>query len=308
MRVSDAEAVVDLIRPAWSLLGNADEAALRRLAVIARDYCDSRAREAVKATRPDARKTLDVLAIGCRTLACKIQCLEIPTLVLLASALMQAPELRRRSVSPSDVGRELRELALSGCLPDRLNGRSLSSGAAYEFKECAERVGAQLLHLPMDCEWQFFELQQYARLVDESWEMDQALRLLAERLANFSEVAAELMKGDRGPRSDRVIMRTVQALKIEFERTGKLATHSPKIGRLYAGVPTSQLGIFVRSFFSEVEPSALKRRGVSGALEHACWPSRHSDRSASLVAREKRSRHITELLQQRGVPIFPPPT
>jgi HPt (histidine-containing phosphotransfer) domain-containing protein len=308
MCVSDPEEVVHLIRPAWSLLGDADEAALQRLALIARDYRDSRAREGKKATRPDARKTLDVLAISCRTLARTVHRLEADTLIRLACAVKQSPELRRAYVSPSAVGRELTALASFACFAGDDQSRGGSNEAAHEFKECAGRVGAQLLHLPMDCEWLFYDLQQYARLIEQDWASDEALRLLAERLSSFSAVAAELMKSDRGPRSDHVIMRTVEALKVEFERAGHLATHSCKTGRLYAGVPTSQLGIFVESFFSQIEPNARERRGISDALEHACWPSRRPDsRASNLVAREKRIQRITELLEQRGVPIFPPP-
>jgi len=269
---------------------------------IARDYRIGRVLERDRTSRPDARRTMEVLAAAARALHRTASHLSLSLRIAVFRAMEDsAALLGREGISPPEVGQILEELA---------EGPGISTEEAHgpdmELVPCLEILSGQLLNLPNDCEWPFYELQQYAPLFDSDWPPTEAIEKFAERIAVFVEIAAKLMKGDRGPRNSHVQMRTVEALKCEFKRAGKIASHSATSDGDYAGRPVSEFGKFVEAFFQAVEPDPLLRQGIRDALENACWSSRKLRQQARMEQSQRNRRNLIEAeFARAGVTIFP---
>lgn len=284
------------------LAGWMDASTTERLKVIARDYALGRQLERARTKRPDARRTMEVLAASARSVQASARLASLSHRMAIYEALKHSWSLlMREDVSTSDVCHMMEALA------ERPGIGFVETQAVHlELVACLERLADQLLNLPMDCEWSFSELQQYALLYDADWPAPDAIEKFAERIAVFAELATELMKSDRGPHSSHVQMRTVQALMREFEHCGRTATHCVTAVGEYSAMPLSEFGKFVHAFFHAIEPNQRLRQGISEALEHVCWPTRHVRKQAQVdEARRNRRDLIETALARQSVTIIP---
>jgi hypothetical protein len=306
VRASDARAFEPILERALDLLSNPDSEALARLAMIARTYHDGRQMEARKVKRPDCRKSLEALSATC---------------IALSEVLTAMPEEHRRFLDgmirgelhaasdrpflPNGIGHALVEIAeidLRRLLP---NTPTAMEPVLARFELLATELADRCMRLPQDAEWLLIELQQYCPSSPDEEAGDECLHWLIETVGRLAHVAAELMKSDRGPRSDRVQMRAVQALKAEFEAAGGTATHNAKGKEGYTGEATTPFGRFVHVFFADLETENRLRRGLDEAIAFVCWESRQRGRRPKVEdAALMRAKRIVGLLMEAGVTNF----
>jgi hypothetical protein len=306
IKASRAVDFKEQVEGAFALLSEAAPDALARLAIIARTYHDGRRMEAQKVARPDCRKSLEAvrnLAVG---LSEVVNLLPVEhSRTLGAMAKRELPVDRNLTFLPREIGHALDEVAqvdLRRWLPD--------TPAALEpilarFGLLAAELADRCSNLPQDAEWPLIELQEYVSLMPVDVAEAEYLHRLVDTLGKLAGVAAELMKSERGPRSDTVQMRAVQALKVEFERAGEKATHNSKGEEGYTGEATTPFGKFVHQFFADMDPEDKHRRGLDDAIAFASWESRCRGRRAKGEgAKELHQRRIIELLTEGGVTNF----
>lgn len=309
IRASSAADFEERVKSAFAHLHDAPPDAPARLAMIARTYHDGRRMEAQKIARPDCRKSLEAVANLAVELSEAVNLLpEEHRQNLGALAKAELRGVRSRPFLPNEIGRTLEELAeidLRRWLPATRAGiEPILAGFGLLAGELADRCS----NLPQDAEWLLIELQQYISLVPNDAAEAEYLHRLAFTLGKLAAVAAELMKSDRGPRSDTVQMQAVKALKVEFERGGEKATHNSKGKEGYSGHATTPFGRFVHQFFANVDSQDKHRRGLDDAIAFACWESRRLGREPKVEQEaELRQSRIIELLTEAGVTNFSAP-
>ena len=297
---SKAEAFEEKVKGACALLSESDPTALARLVTIARIYHDGRRMEAQKVTMPDCRKSLEAIAnLAART--CEmISRLPDDHRQNLGKIAQENLPVDRPSPLPSEIARALEEVAQSDPSHWMLGAAVEVDSVLDQVKVLTSELGDRCANLSMDAEWSLIVLQEYHPLLPAKPYEAEFLYKLCDGLRKLSWVASQLMKTDRGPRSDTVRMRAVWALKKEFERYGRVATHSFKDKTEYSGRATSPFGRFVYQFFADVEPDDTHRRGLNDAIAFACWnrasPHRHNTQRA-----ERRRSQIIDLLNRAGV-------
>jgi len=306
IRASSAADFEDKLERALALSDGPQPDALPRLAKIAATYHDSRRMEAQRVSRADSRKSLEAarnLAVSLRGV---IELLpEDHKQTLGATAKSELHVASNRPVLPSEIGHALEEISqvdLRRWLPD-------TPSSLEPILARLELVAAELANrcnnLPQEAEWKLIELQQYASLMPDDVSEAEYLHRLADMFGKLAGVAAELMKSDRGPRSDTIQMRAVQALKTEFEHAGEKATHNSKSAEGYTGEATTPFGRFVHQFFADVEPEDKHHRGLDDAIAFACWDSRRLGRRPKVEeATQQRQSRIIQLLIEAGVTNF----
>jgi len=175
------------------------------------------------------------------------------------------------------------------------------------FKRLTAELSVRLAALPMAAESSILELQQYSPVLPAGSLHTDYIADLCRNVHRHSSVAAELMKSDRGPKSNTLQMRAVLSLKSEFERAGGIAGHSAKDQIGYIGNATSPFGLFVHCFFAGIDPEDAQRRGLNDAIAFACWPGRRpaSIKRAEAAARRRKAQ-IFELMEKAGVTNFSP--
>ena len=289
------------------MLPDPSPGALKRLAAIAKAYRDGKRLEAARTSRPDTRKSLEVLSkLAAETVE---SLLELPVSfqnVLVEVAKCEAPrspvgaslgDLGVLFWELSEVDLTLWQLGTSDELASKMQKSCLL------LSELAERCS----NLPMDAEWQIIALNEFDDLLPAAAPESNFLCVAIRNLSGKSQVASELMKSVRGPRSDTHKMRAVIALKTEFDRGGKRLSHNPGDTAGYTGVGTSAFDKFVHQFFKDIDPADTQRRGVNDATAFACRTGRQASRenaSAEVVGSERTA--ILNLLMKAGVTYFSP--
>lgn len=278
-----------------------DPVARERMAFIAHGYALGRQLERNRTPRPEVRRTMEGLAASARALQMSAHLAPLPLRVAIYRTLKDSEASLLKNVFSTQVGYIMEELA------ERPWKEFVEMPAPpKKLSVCLERLAENLIHLPMDCTGAFDELQQYALLFETEWPAPVAIEKFAERIAIFASLAAKLMKGDRGPRSSHIQMRTVEALMLEFKNGGRTATHCVTADGEYSATPLSEFGEFVHAFFNAIEPDQCLRQGINEALEYACWPVRHVRKERQVdEAGRKRQRLIEAELAGAGVTIFP---
>lgn len=207
------------------------------------------------------------------------------------------------------MGRGVRENLPTAyaCLAQDLATTLDEFDASDEVTEGAELLAAKLRRLPTQAEWMLVELQQYASFATHGENDDSELAAaFCKRMSDLAFIASEVMKTERGPRSDVAQMIAVQRLKEVYEGEGLCVTHNAKIGRHYEGTLESPFGKFVKIVLGGL--NSRNDMGLADAVSFVCWPSRVHRKAPRVVEQQKaRSQSITRLLQTRGVAIFSPP-
>ena len=285
IRASPVEEFEGKVKPVLAFLTNIDPGARSRLAMIARTYHDSRRMEAQKAPRPDSRKSLEAISNLARRAAEIVSQLPNEHRQLLGRITQRGLLDDRDFLHANDMGLVMSEVA-------DLDLRRLIPGADPTLQSKLDRCGAVLgkladrcLNLPMDAEWHLTVIQEGASLLPTGVEANAYLQRLCVSLSKFADAATEVMKCERGPHGNTAQTLAVQALAVEFERSGQALSHNAKVGRLYGGDASSTFGQFVHCFFDRVEPEFSRRRGLADAIAYVCWPSRGKARG-KLAARE----------------------
>ena len=292
LRVSPVEPFMLGVQGAVELLRPANEEhrlhLQSQLALIARDYADSKRREAQKANSSEVRVTLERLADDAAALQTLVRGLPIETRKLM--------------------GRGVREnLPMAyACLGQDLAATVDGFDSSDELTERAELLAAKFWGLPTQAEWMLVELQQYApfAMLGENDDAELAAAF-CKRMSDLALIASEVMKTERGPKSDVAQMIAVQRLKDVFEGEGLSVTHNAKVGRHYKGTLESPFGKFVKIVLGGL--NSRNDMGLGDAVSFVCWPSRVHRKAPKVVEQQKaRSQLITRLLETRGVAIFSP--
>jgi hypothetical protein len=210
-----------------------------------------------------------------------------------------------RPFLPNRIGHALAEIAEIDLRRWLTNTPAAMEPVLARFELLTTELAHRCMRLPQNAEWLLIELQQYCPFRPDEESDSEFLHWLIETVGMLAHVAAELMKSDRGPQSDTVQMRAVQALKEEFEGAGGTATHNAKGKEGYTGEATTPFGRFVHEFFADIETECRLRRGLDEAIAFACWESRREGRRPKAEdAALMRAKRIVGLLIKAGVTNF----
>ncbi len=284
---------------------------INRLEEIAHQLWHSRALAADRASRPNARKTLQKVSELAQFMADQVG--QLPQEFVdnynrhMAAACTDMADLNYfLDAWIAQLTEELGESAFAVAVADRHKLTADDQDRLRTFAKTADEAFLKFNHLPMEVTWAIVLMEQYVRrsdLVTMQTPAVTSIQLMLKHLSDMSYVAAEVERAVRGPRSDTPQMLAVQSLAGLFRQTtGNQPTHDFHDGRHYIGRPMSPFDRLVEHFMKIADPDNYRRGGLGEALEYVCWPSRSAQR-AKIIDKQKavRERHILEAFQDRGI-------
>lgn len=278
-----AQSLSDEVVSSLANLAGEDNDRLFALMQIACVYFDGRRMESQRATRPDCRRTLEVLSETAGRAGNLVTAMSQTARRILGRSLREALRSEEPTTFPGSLGIALDDL-MDVNLCDFGSGLTDPDEIALRnFRFVAIELARHCCNLPMDAEWPLITIQEQSPLLALSLRDENLLYDLCNGLSRLASLAAGSLKRRRGPRSDTVRQRAVAALKCEFKRSGERTTHNPKDRCGYSGIASSPFDLFAGRFFGIVEPHDTQRRGLNDALRFACRqmtdrsPSDHQD-------------------------------
>lgn len=263
-------------------LSDSDPVMHSALTRIACDYLDGRRMQSQRAARPDCRRTLEALGEMAGQVRDLVDSLPLTARRVLGRVAREALSSEGPTVLPESVGSILEGLTEIDMLGPGSGYDQNERVTLHQFTSVGLGFAKMCRSLPMEAEWLLILAQEQDPLITPALPDDRLLQDFCDALRRHAFCTADIMKSQRGPKSDMVRLRAVAALKREFEMIDEKATHNPKDTAGYSGIGSSPFDLFVDRFFRVVEPGDTQRRGLNDALLFVCRrmtdPRRPSDR------------------------------
>ena len=270
VRATKAQDMADETADALLDLSDSDPVRHSALTRIACSYLDGRRMQSQRAARPDSRRTLEAFGEMAGQVRDLVDSLPLTARRLLGRVVREALSSEGPTVFPETVGSILEELTEFDMSGPESGYDQVEKVKLHQFTSAGLGFAKMCRSLPMEVEWLLIVAQEQDPLITPVVPDGRLVQDLCDGLRRHAFRTADIMKSQRGPRSDMVRLKAVAALKREFEMTGERATHNPKDTAGYSGIGSSPFDLFVNRFFRVVEPRDTQRRGLNDALLFVC--------------------------------------